>query len=374
MPEHAACCQGLEVVLFRLRSVVDSCWQEPRAAKQTTRALRYQMELLKGRLAHRELLREAELCAKQQQRAQQFAARVGALVSGGRQSGRRPAMDGGGLVLVEAAALEEARVAASAVQQAIRDEVAVAVRAAEERVHSSWEAAWLKQKAALRRARSRSIALRDRMRSARGLSRRAQALSSRCYRACEPLREARRRGEAPTWDLVAPLMDCVDGVEREVSALGVRAREVFETVALSEAETDIVPPSELRESSPEWQEWEVEASLRRVDAPGEEWAARWRAGWLVAHRPSGRVVRLQAAVRGWIARRQARATVDDEDRGSASEDDEYASAEEEAAEASEGEEEEAREGELELLAVRVGAGARCGAGWPRADARASGDG
>ena len=92
----------------------------------------------------------------------------------------------------------------------------------------------------------------------------------------------------------------------------------------------------------------------------------------MAHRPSGRVVRLQAAVRGWIARRQARATVDDEDRGSASEDDEYASAEEEAAEALEGGEEVAGEGESELLVWS--AGARCGAGWPRADARASGDG
>ena len=50
----------------------------------------------------------------------------------------------------------------------------------------------------------------------------------------------------------------------------------------------------------------------------------------------------------------------------------YASAEEEAAEASDGGEEEAREGELELLVWS--AGARCGAGWPRADARASGDG
>ena len=86
------------------------------------------------------------------------------------------------------------------------------------------------------------------------------------------------------------------------------------------------------------------------------------------------MIGLQAAVRGWLARRRARATVEEEDGGSESDDDEYASAEEEAAEASEGGEEEARVGELELLALRVGAGARCGAGWPRADARASGDG
>ena len=52
---------------------------------------------------------------------------------------------------------------------------------------------------------------------------------------------------------------------------------------------------------------------------------------------------------------------------------EYASAEEEAAEASEGGRRWlAREGESELLVWS--AGARCGAGWPRADARASGDG
>ena len=57
---------------------------------------------------------------------------------------------------------------------------------------------------------------------------------------------------------------------------------------------------------------------------------------------------------------------------SESEDDEYASAEEEAAEALEGGEEVAGEGESELLVWS--AGARCGAGWPRADARASGDG
>ena len=50
----------------------------------------------------------------------------------------------------------------------------------------------------------------------------------------------------------------------------------------------------------------------------------------------------------------------------------YASAEEEAAEALEGGEEVAGEGESELLVWS--AGARCGAGWPRADARASGDG
>ena len=73
-----------------------------------------------------------------------------------------------------------------------------------------------------------------------------------------------------------------------------------------------------------------------------------------------------------MARRHVRATLVEEDGGSVSDDDEYASAEEEAAEASDGGEEEAREGELELLVWS--AGARCGAGWPRADARASGDG
>ena len=75
-----------------------------------------------------------------------------------------------------------------------------------------------------------------------------------------------------------------------------------------------------------------------------------------------------------MARRRVSATVDEEDGGSVSDDDEYASAEEEAAEASEGGEEESTEGESELLVWSVGAGARCGAGWPRADARASGDG
>ena len=84
------------------------------------------------------------------------------------------------------------------------------------------------------------------------------------------------------------------------------------------------------------------------------------------------MIRLQAAVRGWLARRRVSATVDEEDGGSVSDGDVYASAEEEAAEASDGGEEEAREGELELLVWS--AGARCGAGWPRADARASGDG
>ena len=264
--DHAVSCQGLEDVFFRLRSFDESCWKEPRGAKRAARVLRYQTELLQGRRAHRELLREAEQCAAERRSTQQFAGCVRALVSRGRQSGRCSEAGRGGLVLVEAAVLEEAREAADSVQQAIRDAVAVAVRQAEERVHSSWENAWLEQKAALRRARSRSAALRDRMRSARGLSRRAQALGYCCYRSCEPLREARRRGEAPTWDLVAPLMDWAEGVEREVGALGVRAREVFETVALSEAETDVVPPSELSESTPEWQEWEMEATLPRVSS------------------------------------------------------------------------------------------------------------
>ena len=96
-------------------------------------------------------------------------------------------------------------------------------------------------------------------------------------------------------------------------------------------------------------------------------------GFGVEH-PTFAAVKLQAAVRGWMVWRHASATVDEEDGGSVSDDDEYASAEEEAAEASEGGEEESTEGESELLVWSVGAGARCGAGWPRADARASGDG
>ena len=83
-------------------------------------------------------------------------------------------------------------------------------------------------------------------------------------------------------------------------------------------------------------------------------------------------VRLQAAVRGWRVRRRARALVVEEEGRGGSDDDEYASAEEEAAEALEGGEDVAREGESELLVWS--AGVRCGAGWPRADARASGDG
>ena len=73
-----------------------------------------------------------------------------------------------------------------------------------------------------------------------------------------------------------------------------------------------------------------------------------------------------------MTRRHVRPTLVEEDGGSVSDDDEYASAEEEAAEALEGGEEVAGEGESELLVWS--AGARCGAGWPRADARASGDG
>ena len=76
----------------------------------------------------------------------------------------------------------------------------------------------------------------------------------------------------------------------------------------------------------------------------------------------------------YLARRHVRPTLVEEDGGSVSDDDEYASAASSSAEASEGGEEESTEGESELLVWSVGAGARCGAGWPRADARASGDG
>ena len=373
LPDLAGKCQGLQDVFFRLRSVDECCWREPCSAKRAARVLRYQTALLQGRRAHRELLLEAEQCVVQRQNAQQCAARLRALVRGGRMGGRGSERSNDGFVLVEAAVLEEAKDAANAVLRTISDAVAVAVREAEERVHSSWEDAWLKQKAALRRERARSVALRNRMRSARGLSRRAQALSGRCYRLCEPLWEARRRGESPTWELVAPLMDGVDGLDREAGALATRAQEVFATLAMSEAEEGVVAPSELSESSPEWQEWEVEASLPVVGASREERFRASRApGELAMLRPTSVTVRLQAAVRGWIVRRRARATVEEEEGGSESDDEGYASAEEEAAEALEEGEEVAREGESELLVWS--AGARCGAGWPRADARASGDG
>ena len=107
-------------------------------------------------------------------------------------------------------------------------------------------------------------------------------------------------------------------------------------MAQMESEADVAPPSELPESSPEWQEWEVEACLPRVGVSREEQARTWRApGELAMLRPTAVTVRLQAAVRGWRVRRQARATEDEyvEEGGSESDDDVYASAEEEAAEA-----------------------------------------
>ena len=356
-------CRELQDVFFRLQSV-ESAIESRRLSSRAARGLRYQSELLRGRLAHRALLQEAEECVSLQKNAQQFRARLQALVPCGRMGGRGLGSGEDGLVLVEAAALRDARDAAASMQRSVRDAIAVAVRRAEERVHSSWECAWDRQREQLRRERKRARPLAERMRSARGLSRRAQALGSRCYAMCKPLLEARSRGEAPTWGLVMPLVDAADDLMREADALSARTGEVCAAMGRPVEEEVVAPSQEGVESSQEWQEWEVEASLPRGGAPGE----------LASLRPTAVTVRLQAAARGWMVRRRARAAVEEGEGGSASDDDEYASAEEEAAEASERGEEEAREGELELLALRVGAGARCGAGWPRADARASGDG
>ena len=372
--EHVAAeCKELEEVFFRLQGV-ESALASQRLSRGAARGLRWQAELLKGRQAFRALLREAELCVPLQKNVQQFRARTQALVSGGRMRGRELGGSEDGLVLVDAAALCDARDAAESVQQAVRDAITVAVRRAEERVHCSWERAWGAQKAQLRRVRARP--LMERMRSVRGLGRRAQALGGRCHAACNPLLEARSRGEALTWNLVAPLVEATEGLAREADALSVRASQVCAAIGRPAEDAIAAPSEECCESSPEWQEWEADASLARGGrfgvgpgrAPGE----------LVSLRPTAVTVRLQAAVRGWMVRRRARATVDEEDGGSASDDDgcddEYASAEEEAAEAREGGEEESREGESRLLVWGVGAGAKGGASWPRADVRASGDG
>ena len=170
-----------------------------------------------------------------------------------------------------------------------------------------------------------------------------------------------------------PLVDAAVGLMREADALFARTGEVCAAMGRPVEEEVVSPSQEGMESSPEWQEWEMEATLPRVGVSWEERHRAWRApGELAALRPTAVTVRLQAAVRGWMVRRRASATVEEEDGGSESDDDEYASAEEEAAEASDGGEEVAREGESELLVWS--AGARCGAGWPRAEARASGDG
>ena len=373
--EHVAGeCKELVEVLARLRSVERELTSR-RMSSREARGLKYQAELLRGRLAHRALLREAEESVSLHRNAQQFRARLQALVPRGRMGGRGLGSGEDGLVLVEAAALRDARDAAESVRRAFRDAIAVAVRKAEERVHRSWEQAWEEQGKQLRRVRTRARPLMERMRSARGLGRRAQAVGSRCYAACKPLLEAHSRGEAPTWGLVLPLVDVTDDLRREADALAVRTAEVCAAIGRPVEETVLAPSQACRESSPEWQEWEVEASLPRVGASREEQVRTWRApGELAMLRPTGVTVRLQAAVRGWMARRQARVAEGEceEDGGSESDSDEYASAEEEAAGASEGGEEVAREGESELLVWSVGA--RCGAGWPRADARASGDG
>ena len=262
--EHAAAqCSGMEDVLCRLRGI-ESAVESQRLSRGAARGLRFQTELLGGRLACRALLQEAELCVPLQQNAQQFKARLQALVPRGRESGRGLGSGTDGLVLVEAAALRDARDAAESVQQAVRDAVAVAVRQAEERVHGSWERAWAEQKEQLRRARRRVRPLAERMRSARGLGRRASALGSRCYAACKPLLEARSRGEAPTWDLVMPLVDAADGVMREADALYARTSEVCAAIGRPVEDAVVAPSEEGMESSPEWQEWELEASLRSM--------------------------------------------------------------------------------------------------------------
>ena len=272
----AAQCKEMEEVLFRLQGL-ESATKSQRMSRGAARGLTYQTEMLRGRLALRALLQEAELCVLLRQNAQQFKERLQALVPRGREGGRGLGSGTDGLVLVDAAALRDARDAAASVQQAVRDAIAVAVRQAEERVHSSWERAWDEQGRQLRRARARVRPLAERMRSARGLGRRAQALGSRCYAACKPLLEARSRGEAPTWGLVMPLVDAADGLMREADALSARTSEVCAAIGRPVEEAVVAPSEERVESSPEWQEWEVEASLRRVDAPGEEWAWRWRA-------------------------------------------------------------------------------------------------
>ena len=308
---------------------------EPRDARRAARALRHERALLAGRQAHRELVEEAEQCASQQENVQQFAERLRALGFSDQKGDQYELPGGGQAVMVDLMVLREAKEAATDIWQAIRDAVAVAVRHAEARVNESWESAWAEQKRQLRAERSRARVLGERMRSARALGRRAQALASPCWEACKPVLAEAKCSETPSsWASVMPLVNAVDGLAHEAAALSDRAQEVFESVAKVEGETETVAPSSFPPSCTEWQEWEAEACYRPVGAPRQEWIGWWRAGALVERLPTQSAVVLQAAVRGCTVRTRmrrrvaGRGEVGGGDEGDS--DDEYASAEEEA--------------------------------------------
>ena len=102
---------------------LESATKSQRMSRGAARGLTYQTEMLRGRLALRALLQEAELCVSLRQNAQQFKERLQALVPRGREGGRGLGSGTDGLVLVDAAALRDARDAAASVQQAVRDAI-----------------------------------------------------------------------------------------------------------------------------------------------------------------------------------------------------------------------------------------------------------